>query len=204
MDSVAGGDRATWQSTTHDWAADVDRAHLDDIRSRAGELAPSGQLHLILEVLAHADEEAADLGRTGRVEVVLGDGVVSVVDDGRGTETRVDEAGVAVRKPIMSTKDVRFFDTDDGPTLPDGHPRRGISVVAALSSELVHENRRLEGGWTRTYRFGLPVSDLVPVDNAARPGTTVTFRPVSGAPVSGDVVRAAAAGFPHAAITVRG
>jgi len=33
----------------------------------------------------------------------------------------------------MAAKDLRFFDHPDAETLPDGHARRGMSVVAALS-----------------------------------------------------------------------
>lgn len=47
---------------------------------------------------------------------------------GRGTDTRFDSRGVAVKKPVMATRDPRFFDHPD-----HGYPRRGMSVVAALS-----------------------------------------------------------------------
>ena len=57
----------------------------------------------------------------------------AVADNGRGTDTRYDERGEPVRKPVMATKDLRFFDTAGAELLPDGHPRRGMSVVAALS-----------------------------------------------------------------------
>lgn len=172
-----GNSCESWPATTHDWTRSVDHLHLADIRTRAEFLAPDGALHLLLEVLAYADEEAEDLGRTGRVEVVVGDGRVTVSDDGRGTETRVDETGAVIRKPIMSTKDVRFFDAENGPKLPNGRPRRGISVVAALSSELTHENRRIEGGWTQTYRYGVPDTELTRLPESRSTGTTVIFTP---------------------------
>src|SRR5690606_27939156 len=55
-----------------------------------------------------------------------------------------EAAGRPIRKPVMATKDLRFFDTPSE-ILPDGFPRRGMSVVAALSDWLVHTNRRVEG-----------------------------------------------------------
>lgn len=171
------GDRDTWVSTTHDWSASVDHAHLDDVRRRADELAPGGVLHLVLEVLAYAAEEADERGG-GRCLVTLhDDGSVTVADDGRGTDTRLDEHGRAVRKPVMSTRDLRVFDAVDGPSLPDGHPRRGVSVVSALSDRLVHHNRRSHGSWTQRYEHGIPVTDLVPVEPDGTTGTTVTFLP---------------------------
>lgn len=207
MSGTGGGEtvnsRDSWVTTTHDWGRTVDHDHLADIRGRAEILAPDGALHLVLEVLAYADEEAEDLGRPGRAEVVIGDGSVSVSDDGRGTETRVDGAGAVVRKPIMSTKDVRFFDRADGPMLPNGHPRRGISVVAALSSELVHENRRIEGGWTQTYRFGVPETALTPLVGTASAGTTVSFRPAFWVAFPVEAVQAAVSAYPHLSVVVR-
>ena len=89
-----------------------------------------------------------DVGHGAAAVVVHPDGSVSVTDDGRGTDTRFD-GETAVRKPIMATGDLRFFDADPPVMLPDGHPRRGMSVVAALSDWLVHTNHRREGSWTQ-------------------------------------------------------
>ena len=164
-------------ATTHDWSRDLDLAHLAEIRSRPALYGAGGRRHLVLEVLAYADEEAQSCGRVGRAVVtVQPDGTVTVADDGRGTDTRVDASGDVVRKPVMSTRDVRFFDAPDGVLLPDGLPRRGISVVSALSSLLVHENRRATGAWSQTYRHGVPDGELRAVALSAATGTSVTFR----------------------------
>jgi len=171
--------RASWVNTTHDWAATVDVEHLASIRDRPTVMAPGGALHLVLEVLAYAADEAEVRGG-GTSHVTLGaDGSISVADDGRGTDTRLDEDGRPVRKPIMATKDLRFFDAPDAQLLPDGHPRRGMSAVAALSDRLVHHNRRHDGAWSQEYRDGLSVTDLVPVEADTTTGTTVTFWPTS-------------------------
>lgn len=77
----------------------------------------------------------------------------------------------------MATKDVRFFDLPDPPLLPDGLPRRGMSTVAALSSWLVHENRRGGEGWTQTYRAGVPDAQLGRLLDANPSGTSVTLLP---------------------------
>ena len=51
-------------NATHDWAASVDRHHRDRIRSEPHTYAPvGGLLHLLLEVLAYANDEAESLGR---------------------------------------------------------------------------------------------------------------------------------------------
>lgn len=166
----------TWQNTTHDWTRDVDADHLARIRRSPAEFAPGGVAHLVLEVLAYAADEASS--SEGHAAVTLhADGSVSVADNGRGTDTRVDDRGRTIKKPVMATKDLRFFDTPGAATLPDGHPRRGMSVVAALSEWLVHTNRRVNGSWTQRYEHGLPVTDLIPVPSDGTTGTTVHFLP---------------------------
>ncbi len=75
----------------------------------------------------------------------------------------------------MSTRDLRFFDFPDAQALPDGQPRRGISVVAALSDWLVHTNRRQEGAWTQRYEHGVPETALVEIEGDGTTGTTVRF-----------------------------
>jgi DNA gyrase subunit B len=50
-----------------------------------------------------------------------------------------------------------------------------MSVVAALSEWLVHTNRRRGGAWTQRYEHGIPVTDLVPIDDDGTTGTTVHF-----------------------------
>lgn len=75
----------------------------------------------------------------------------------------------------MATKDLRFFDSPEAVMLPDGHPRRGMSVVAALSDWLVHTNRRLNGSWMQRYEHGIPVTGLNPIPQDGTTGTTVHF-----------------------------
>lgn len=166
-----------WRNTTHEWTSAVDAEHLSEIRDHPTLFAPGGVLHMLLEVVAYPADEAACTG-AGHCTVTLhADGSVSVADNGRGTDTRHDADGNPIRKPVMATKDLRFFDSPAPQALPDGHPRRGMSVVAALSQWLVHTNRRANGAWTQHYEHGIPVTDLVPIDHDGTTGTTVRFMP---------------------------
>jgi len=164
-------------------------------------------LHLVLEVLAYAADEAHNTGRGNATVTMHANGSVSVTDNGRGTETHVDSQGRAVRKPVMATKDLRFFDRPGAAVLPDGHPRRGMSVVAALSEWLVHTNRRHDGGWVQRYEHGLPVTDLTPIPADGATGTTVQYLPdpvlVPAAQLQPSDLRELARSFgPHLAIEV--
>lgn len=192
------------RTETHDWSALVDRDHLADVRTRAVELG--GVAHMLLEVLAYPAEEAAE-NDGGRCEVtLLADGSVRVADAGRGTAVFRDADGRVLRKPVMATRDVRFFGADDAPPLPDGRPRRGMSVVAALSSRLEHTNRRAEGTWTQAYAHGIPESDLAELPGDGTTGTTVLFRVdpalVPAEPVTAAAIRAWAADWPALAVGV--
>jgi topoisomerase IV subunit B len=171
------GEQAAWTNTTHDWSKTVDQEHLQLIRNHAADYAATGVQHLVLEVLAYANDEAESLGRRGHCTVTFHrDGSISVADNGRGTDTRRNQRGQLVRKPVMATKDLRFFDQEIA-VLPDGRPRRGMSVVAALSIWLEHTNHRVDGAWTQRYEQGVPVADLIDVPASTSTGTTVRFRP---------------------------
>jgi topoisomerase-4 subunit B len=168
------------EPTTHDWSRDHDPEHLRLIRENPDRYAPTGMCHLILEVLAYAADEAEDLGAGRAVVEFHPDGSVSVSDDGRGTQMAIGDDGRPVRKPVMATTDFRYFDSPPATPLPDGHPRYGMSVVAALSEWLVHTNRRAEGAWTQRYHHGVPADDLVAVAADGTTGTTVRFLPAVG------------------------
>ena len=179
------------RTTTHDWSTVVDTAHLADVQARAAVLAPGGPAHLLLEALAYPAEEAEEQGGGSCDVRLLPDGSVVVDDDGRGTAVFLADGG-PLRKPVMATRDVRFFDGAGATLLPDGLPRRGMSVVAALSSWLEHTNRRHEGAWAQRYEHGVPVSDLVPVPSDRSTETAVHFLP--------DPVLVAGSGLPTAAL----
>lgn len=170
-------DLGDWRNTTHDWAAVVDLEHLEVIRRRPRAFAPGGTLHLIVEVLSYCFDEAQATGGGSAAVTVHTNGSVLVADAGRGTDTRYDERGRPIRKPVMATADLRFFDSSEPVLLPDGHPRRGMSIVAALSDWLVHTNRRREASWTQRYEHGVPVTDLLPVTADGTTGTAVHFKP---------------------------
>lgn len=202
-----GQDGGLWRNTTHDWASTVDYDHLDQVRQAPAVFAPGGIEHLVLEVLAYAAEEAEETPGTGRCTLTLHpDGSVSVADDGRGTDTRHDTTGQPVKKPVMATRDLRFFDAADPPLLPDGHPRRGISTMAALSTWLVHTNRRSNGAWTQRYEHGIPVTGLTPIPAQGSTGTTVHFLPTAGVGsarmVSTSALQRAQLSWPHLRIEI--
>jgi len=163
-------------SNTHDWSVATDTDHVLAIQRDVKKFAEGGITHLVLEVIAYAVDEAIE-GSTDQIRVTLHkDGSVCVADNGRGTEVR-GISGIPMVKPIMATRDLRFFGINDAPLLPDGRVRSGISIVAAMSEWLTHTNRRSGRGWTQRYEYGLPHGPLMEVKGEESTGTTVCFRP---------------------------
>jgi len=66
-----------WRNTTHDWASTVDAEHLVKIRQHPTVFAPGGSLHLILEVMAYAADEAKSTSSGCCVVTLHGDNSVS-------------------------------------------------------------------------------------------------------------------------------
>ncbi|GAB3811470.1 hypothetical protein GCM10028799_06230 [Kribbella italica] len=161
--------------SSHSWLSVADAAHIDAVRADPGQYGDL--LHLALEAIAYPVDEGVG-GTATRARVVLhDDGSIEVSDDGRGTHVRFDDDGVPMVKPIMATRDLRFFGDPSAQLLPDGRPRNGMSVVVALSAWAIHTNHRTEGSWTRRYEYGVPRGPLVSLPAASTTGTTVHFRP---------------------------
>ena len=195
-----------WTSTTHDWQTLVDEPHLKAVSQQPDVFAAGGVLHLLHEVLAYvADDVEALEGRTTRCDVtVLVDGSLQVRDYGRGTDTRRDTDARVIRKPVMATRDLRFFDSPSAPRLPDGVLRKGMSVVAALSHWLVDENYRLDGAWRQRYEQGIPSGDLEELEPDGSTGTSVRFLPQrSLAPIRAGELLGLSADWPALRLTCR-
>ena len=152
--------------TTHDWAKDVDRAHLAAIQAGRDCYAAGGVRHLILEVLAYANDEAEDSGRVGQARVIMeSHETVTVVDDGRGTDTRTDAEGFVIRKPVMATK----HSTVVGATQAAPQPGRARRLVSGCrrGSRRVHAHRGRETDISRDGECVRPPTRMRNWKNAA-------------------------------------
>jgi topoisomerase-4 subunit B len=55
-------------------------------------------------------DEAESTAAGHCVVTLYNDGSLSVADNRRGTDTRYDDQGRPIKKPVMATKDLRYFD----------------------------------------------------------------------------------------------
>ncbi len=136
--------------------------------------------HLAAEVLDNAMDEAV-AGHASRIEVTLeADGTLVIADNGRGIPV-----GPHPRFPDKSALEVILTMLHSGGKFTTGAYATsgglhgvGISVVNALSDELVIEVARNRTLWRQRFSRGAatgPLENLGPTPN--RRGTTVSFRP---------------------------
>jgi DNA gyrase subunit B len=153
---------------------------LEAVRKRPGMYVGStgerGLHHLVYEVVDNSVDEAL-AGYCDRIEVVLlADGGVRVVDNGRGIP--VDEHPLE-RRPavevVLTTLHSGGKFGGGGYAVSGGLHGVGVSVVNALSSRLEVEIMRDGFTWNQSYELSKPVTDLIKGEPTKDTGTTVTF-----------------------------
>jgi DNA gyrase subunit B len=153
---------------------------LEAVRKRPGMYVGStgerGLHHLVYEVVDNSVDEAL-AGYCDRIDVVLlADGGVRVVDNGRGIP--VDEHPLE-RRPavevVLTTLHSGGKFGGGGYAVSGGLHGVGVSVVNALSSRLEVEIMRDGFTWNQSYELSKPVTDLIRGEPTEDTGTTVTF-----------------------------
>jgi DNA gyrase subunit B len=153
---------------------------LEAVRKRPGMYVGStgerGLHHLVYEVVDNSVDEAL-AGYCDRIDVVLlADGGVRVVDNGRGIP--VDEHPLEKRpavEVVLTTLHSGGKFGGGGYAVSGGLHGVGVSVVNALSSRLEVEIMRDGFTWNQSYELSKPVTDLIKGAPTEDTGTTVTF-----------------------------
>ena len=135
--------------------------------------------HLVAEVLDNAMDEAV-AGHASRIELELGaNNQVTVRDNGRGIP--VDDhpkfPGKSALEVILTTLHSGGKFSNKVYETSGGLHGVGVSVVNALSEELIVEVARDKQLYTQTYKRGAPQGKLKKMGTVNRRGTTVIFRP---------------------------
>ncbi len=166
-------------------AADIEVLEgLEPVRRRPGMYVGGTDInalhHLFAEVIDNSMDEAIG-GHATRIEVHLGeDGYVTVVDNGRGIpiDSHPKLPHLSALEVIMTTLhaggkfDSKAYETSGG------LHGVGVSVVNALSDDLVVEVAREQTVYRQTYSRGKPTSALEQVGRVNnRRGTSTRFHP---------------------------
>ena len=146
-----------------------------------GSTGPRGLHHLVYEVVDNSVDEALQ-GRCDHIQVDLApDGRVTVSDNGSGIPVAVmPELGLPAAEVVMTKLHAGGKFGGGGYKVSGGLHGVGISVVNALSEELLLEIKRDGHVWRQRYERGEPMTKLEKAEKTTETGTTITFLPDGG------------------------
>jgi DNA gyrase subunit B len=155
---------------------------LEPVRKRPGmyigSTSEAGLHHLIWEIVDNSIDEAM-AGFADYITVsLLPDGMVEVIDNGRGIPVEKHKAtGVSTLETVLTVLHAGGKFGGNGYKVSGGLHGVGASVVNALSEYLKAEIHLDGKAWVQEYSIGKPKGPIKAVGKAEGTGTTITFKP---------------------------
>lgn len=155
---------------------------LDPVRKRPGmyigSTSGAGLHHLIWEVVDNSIDEAM-AGHADEIKItLLPDGMVEVIDNGRGIPVEKHKVtGLSALETVLTKLHAGGKFGGGGYKVSGGLHGVGVSVVNALSEYLKAEVHRDGKIWTQEYKIGKAQKNIKATGTTKRTGTTITFKP---------------------------